>query len=197
MRMQNLIKTYHVVQELWAFSLSAKERTDKWTHRVIIVHTCGLCNVFIIQSKKEGKDQESVQSSTTSDPGYKWGLYIGFRETGYLPFYFQGYRILSILLLGIWDTMFNIFGYFQGYWLFKKINYWDICQFIRDTCLFTSRVMGYLVPPYTSLTNGKVTTSQLDFTNESQEVSPFPAGDHKASINRRVRKHNKIKTEIT
>ena len=28
-------------------------------------------------------------------------------------------------------------------------------------------------------TNGKVTTSQLDITNESQEVSPFPAGDHK------------------
>ena len=28
-------------------------------------------------------------------------------DTGYLPFYFQGYRILSILLPGIWDTMFN------------------------------------------------------------------------------------------
>ena len=24
-----------------------------------------------------------------------------------MPFYFQGYRILSILLPGIWDTMFN------------------------------------------------------------------------------------------
>ena len=34
-------------------------------------------------------------------------------------------------------------------------------------------------------TNGKVTNSQLDTTNESQEVSPFPAGDHKAHINRR------------
>ena len=32
-------------------------------------------------------------------------------------------------------------------------------------------------------TNGKVTNSQLDTTNESQEVSPFPAGDHKAQIN--------------
>ena len=30
-------------------------------------------------------------------------------------------------------------------------------------------------------TNRKVTTSQLDITNESQEVSPFPAGDHKAT----------------
>ena len=46
-------------------------------------------------------------------------------------------------------------------------------------------------------TNGKVTNSQLDITNESQEVSPFPAGDKKASINRRARKHNKHKTEIT
>ena len=39
------------------------------------------------------------------------------------------------------------FRYFQGYWKFRKINYGDICQFIRDICLFTSRDMGYLVPP--------------------------------------------------
>ena len=45
-------------------------------------------------------------------------------------------------------------------------------------------------------TNGKVTTSQLDVTNERQEFRPFPAGDHMASINRRVRKHNENKTEI-
>ena len=45
-------------------------------------------------------------------------------------------------------------------------------------------------------TNAKVTTSQLDITNESQEVIPFQAGDHKASINKRARKHNKNKTEI-
>ena len=38
-------------------------------------------------------------------------------------------------------------------------------------------------------TNGKVTT-QLDITNQSQEFSPFPSGDHKTSINRRTRKHN-------
>ena len=46
-------------------------------------------------------------------------------------------------------------------------------------------------PHLTQDTNGKVTTSQLDFTNESQEVSPFPAGDHKSLINRRAGKHNK------
>ena len=33
-------------------------------------------------------------------------------------------------------------------------------------------------------TNGKVIRSQLDITNESQEISPFPAGDHKALTNR-------------
>ena len=36
-------------------------------------------------------------------------------------------------------------------------------------------------PHLTQDTNGKVTTSQLDIKNESQEVSPFPAGDRKAS----------------
>ena len=44
-------------------------------------------------------------------------------------------------------------------------------------------------------TNGKVTNSQLDTTNESQEASPFPAADHKAHINRRAQRHSKHKTE--
>ena len=52
-------------------------------------------------------------------------------------------------------------------------------------------------PGYIFCTKWKVTTSQLHFTNEGQEVSPFPAGDHKALINRRVRKHNTNKTETT
>ena len=51
------------------------------------------------------------------------------------------------------------------------------------------------VPHPTQDTNGKVTNSQLDTTNESQEISPFPAGDHKAHINRRAQRHSKHKTE--
>ena len=43
------------------------------------------------------------------------------------------------------------------------------------------------VPHLTQDTNGKVTNSQLDITNESQEVSPFPAGDHEAHINRQTK----------
>ena len=34
-----------------------------------------------------------------------------------------------------------------------------------------------------------------DTTNESQEVSLFPAVDHKAHINRRAQRHSKHKTE--
>ena len=47
----------------------------------------------------------------------------------------------------------------------------------------------------TQNTNETVTNSQLDTTNESQEVSPFPADDHKAQINRRAQRHNKHKAE--
>ena len=38
------------------------------------------------------------------------------------------------------------------------------------------------VPHPTQNTNGKVTNSQLDTTNEGQEVSPFLAGDHKTLV---------------
>ena len=51
------------------------------------------------------------------------------------------------------------------------------------------------VPHLTQDTNGKVTNSQLDTTNESQEDSPFQAGDHKAHINRRAQRHSKHNTE--
>ena len=47
------------------------------------------------------------------------------------------------------------------------------------------------VPHLTQVTNGKVTSLQLDITNESKEVSAFPAGDHKATIKKRAQKHNK------
>ena len=53
------------------------------------------------------------------------------------------------------------------------------------------------VPHLTQDTNAKVTNSQLDTTNKSQEVSPFPAGDHKAHINRRIQMHSKRKTDKT
>ena len=47
----------------------------------------------------------------------------------------------------------------------------------------------HFVPHLTQDTNGKVTNSQLDTTNESQEGIPFPAGVHNAHINRRAQRH--------
>ena len=45
----------------------------------------------------------------------------------------------------------------------------------------------------TQNTNGKVTNSQLDTTKDSQEVSPFPAGDHKVSKGAKIRyRYNQV-----
>ena len=55
--------------------------------------------------------------------------------------------------------------------------------------------MAFQVPHLTQDTNGKVSNSQLDTTNESKEASPFPAGDHKANINTPAKRHSKHKTE--
>ena len=51
------------------------------------------------------------------------------------------------------------------------------------------------VPRLTHDTNRKVTNLQFDTKKESQEGSPFPAGDHKAHINRRSQRHIKHKAE--
>ena len=53
------------------------------------------------------------------------------------------------------------------------------------------------VPHLAQDTRGKVTNSQLDTTNENQEVSHFPTGGHKAHINRSAQRHSKHKTEKT
>ena len=59
----------------------------------------------------------------------------------------------------------------------------------------TTRNQYYQVAHLTQDTKGKVTNSQLDTTNESQEVSPFLAGDHKAHINKHAQTHSKHQTE--
>ena len=51
------------------------------------------------------------------------------------------------------------------------------------------------VPHLTQDTRWKVTNLQYDITKESQEVSPFPAGDHKAHIKRRAQRQSNHKTE--
>ena len=61
--------------------------------------------------------------------------------------------------------------YFQGYCKFRKINYGDICRFIRDICLFTSRDIGYLLPPYTSLIYRKLELTEIILSKSEQGLS--------------------------
>ena len=72
------------------------------------------------------------------------------------------------------------------------VCYCCLCMFLVKVSIDAKIRNRYnQVPHLTQDTNGKVANSQLDTTNESQEVSPFPAGDHKAHINRRQQRHSK------
>ena len=73
--------------------------------------------------------------------------------------------------------------------IFRKINNYKVSKCAKIRSRYNQ------VPYPTQDANGKVTNSQLDTINESQEVSPFPAGDHKAHLNRRAQRHSKHKTE--
>ena len=59
------------------------------------------------------------------------------------------------------------------------------CQFHADNTKKRSKIRNrYNQSPHlTQDTNGKLPTSKLDIKDESQEISPFPAGDHKAATN--------------
>ena len=83
-------------------------------------------------------------------------------------------------------------------WVISK----SLILFIFDNMVTVSKCAKIrnrynLVPHLSQDTNGEVTNSQLYTTKESQEVSAFPAGDHRAQINRRAQRHNKHKTEKT
>ena len=88
----------------------------------------------------------------------------------------MGKRELVVLLnLSSWCLVMVV-------WLFLAVP-WVCLWFVIVVFPYHTHYLGLLL--------------QLDITNESQEVSPFPADDHKPSINRRAQKHNKNKTEIT
>ena len=61
----------------------------------------------------------------------------------------------------------------------KCLNY--CCMYIKVRKRTKIRNRYNQVPHLTQDINGKVTNSLLDIANESQEVSPFQAGDHKPS----------------
>ena len=68
--------------------------------------------------------------------------------------------------------------WFPTMWHFDNCRLWRACEVSKGAKI---RNRYNQVPHLTQDTNGKVTNSQLDTTNESQEVSPLPAGDHKVS----------------
>ena len=70
--------------------------------------------------------------------------------------------------------------------ILHQYHMWFVHCFIKVRKRAKIRNRYNQAPLLTQDTNGKVTTSQLDITNENQEVSPFPAGDNKSSTNRRA-----------
>ena len=50
--------------------------------------------------------------------------------------------MLSILLPGIWDTVFNSFVYFQGYWIFREINYRNVASTLIQRCFKVVCLLG-------------------------------------------------------
>ena len=63
------------------------------------------------------------------------------------------------------------------------------CKLVRKRAKIRNRYNQ--APHLTQDTNWKVTTSQLDITNESKEVSPFPVGDHKADVHENIKKQDR------
>ena len=57
--------------------------------------------------------------------------------------------------------------------------------FTTETKTASVRNQYNQVPHLTQDTTWERDKSQLDITNKSKEISLFPAGDHKAAINRR------------
>ena len=72
--------------------------------------------------------------------------------------------------------------------LYMVYNFHDAYTSIKVRKRATIRNQNDQAPHLTQDTNGKVTASQLYFTNERQEVSPFPAGGHKASMHESITK---------
>ena len=85
---------------------------------------------------------------------------------------------LHILVINVYTT-----SLLKSY-LFPPLRYlWVNDYKVRKRAKIRNRYNQ--APHLTQDTNGKVTTSQLDISNESQEVSLFPASDNKTSTNRR------------
>ena len=92
--------------------------------------------------------------------------------------------------LGILASVINWYEFFTCLTDLKNLYLHNIAPIptkVRNRAKIRNRYNQ--APHLTQDTNGKVTTSQLDIISESPGVNPFPAGDHKASTNKREQKH--------
>ena len=83
----------------------------------------------------------------------------------------------------IWSTWSN-----TGYWKWKSILTGTVKYMFQIYMSLASIILGIdTIKNHTwpRISHGKMTKIQLNITKESLEVSPFPAGDHKAAMNRR------------
>ena len=98
---------------------------------------------------------------------------MGFRYIAAFAYCFvMAFYVVSCQILCIHDLQWRIQGGSSG-WLQSKYR----CKDQESIQSSTTPDPGY------QWESDKLTE---DTTNESQEVSPFPAGDHKAHINRRA-----------
>ena len=65
MRMQHVCNIYYVVQELWAFSITAYGRNGQ-THIVIRAQTQGSCNLGEIDEKPPPTNRESDMNTSVA-----------------------------------------------------------------------------------------------------------------------------------
>ena len=94
------------------------------------------------------------------------------------------------VVFGVFFVVLNLsYSFTEGIqWLFqRKLHFFKVSKGAKIRNWYNQ------VPHLNQYT--KETNSQYGTTNESQEVSPSPAGDHKAHRNRRVQMHRKHKTD--
>ena len=139
--------------------------------------------LFLLQSKKDSKDQESIQSSITSSipilcvcrqqkicPAFK------FTQASHCS------QILHFLTLQCaLVSKLNVLAHFMYYFCYK----------VRKIARIRNRYNQVShISQDTKWESNKIT---INITNKSQEVSPFPSGDSKTATNRR---ESMIKTRL-
>ena len=70
-------------------------------------------------------------------------------------------------------------------WIDLTLQWIDLSKNVKVRKVAKIRNRYNQVPHLTQDTTGESGKIQLNIKNERQEVSPFPAGDHKAAMNRR------------